>query len=302
MAHQDRQKINTWYTDSTYNADESYENSPFATDPRTFPMRASTATSMSYSHPFAMIPLPSQHQLHTIEEMRNESAEPCPPAIRRFAEISVSKSEEQELVEKSLKSISLIRSRLLQQQEANRKKTCEFQQIRSSLDLVRSLVHLIHDDASNKTFIEFSTEDFKISPHARHFTLLKIEKESTTHSKVDLPNAADNFDSKAPVQFHAGSGNVVINAVKLDSSAQSFKAMSTTTNVPTTPTKVAQAAILGVRNIYRQQSEEDLILVSDPLLIENSSSRDRKNKTEQMTQRNYYKTQLKQFSHDNYRY
>lgn len=185
-----------------------------------------------------------------------EDVEPPPAVTKRMAE-SLAVSNEN-LIEKSLRNISLIRSRLLQQQEFNRKKNSEFQQIRSSLEVVRSLVHLIHDEKVNRTFVEYSTIDAKISLNMKNLKL----------SKTGTPNGSgnsllmDDIEPKTPTRVSALSSP---SGSSGGSSApvRSFKAMSITTQVPTTPTKVAATPTTEILNLYRHGSPENLMVGED---------------------------------------
>ncbi|WAR53380.1 hypothetical protein PtB15_2B811 [Puccinia triticina] len=289
-------RVESWYTDSSYNADEHYENSPFATDPRTFPVRASLSSTAMSSQPYAMIPLPSQFQLYTIEEKRNleEDVEPCSAVKKRYAESLAVKNGD--LIEKSLKSISLIRSRLLQQQESNRKKTSEFQQIRSSIGIVHSLVHLVHDNRCNKTWIEFSTEDYKILSNMKNLKLSKVEKERTPSPNDGGESLSiDEVEPKTPTRV-----SVASSIARSDSSfgpVRSYKAMSITANVPTTPTKPTATPTSEIYNLYHSQSSEDLSTVADLTSLEQIASVYHHPKpSPQQTQESYYKTQLSKFN------
>ncbi|KAA1135467.1 hypothetical protein PGTUg99_027882 [Puccinia graminis f. sp. tritici] len=294
MATQNR--LGSWYTDSTYNADEGFENSPFATDPRTFPVRDSLS-STAISQPYAMIPLPNQFHLYTIEEKMNleEDIEPCLAVKRRHVESLAVKNGD--LIEKSLKSISLIRSRLLQQQESNRKKNCEFQQIRNSLEIVHSLVHLVHDDRCNKTWIEFSTDDYKISSNMKNLKLSKVAKEMTFYNEGGETLSIDEVEPKTPTRI-----SVASSYARSESSAgqvRSFKAMSITTNVPTTPTKPTPAPTptSEIYRLYHSQSSEDLTSAADLTSLEQITPAYHQSKpSPAKAQESYYKTQLSKFN------
>lgn len=267
-------RVDSWYTDSSsYNADEHYGNSPFATDPNTFPAVRNSLSSTAVSQPYAMIPLPSQFQLYTIEEIINqeEDTEPCLTSTQRQVESLAVRNGD--LIEKSLKSISLIRSRLLQQQESNRKKSCELQQIRTSLEAVQSLVHLVHDQKCKKTWIEFSTEEFKFSSNMKNLKLTKSEKEGTpfpygSGERTSIDEIEPLTPTRVAVSSHAQTDTF--------GPSRSFQVMSVMASVPTTPTKASKgmpgpSPTSEIYNLYRPQSPD--AVTAKPPSIEESYSK-----------------------------
>lgn len=277
-------RAESWYTDSTYNSEDHL----FSADLRTKSGTRTSLSSTTVSQPYAMIPLPNQFHLYTIEETMNleEDIEPSVASIKRQAESMTIKNEE--LIEKSLKSISMIRSRLLQQQESNRKKNSELQQIRASLEIVHSLVHLVHDERCHKTWIEFSTEELKNSSNWKNLRLSKIEKPGTSFANDYSEGLSmDEVEPRTPTA-------VSVISFAQGSPARSYQAMSISTNVPTTPTKAervmpAPTPTSEILNLYRNQSFDDLSA------IVNSTPREEIRRTPQ-DQPSFYKTQLSRFN------
>ncbi|KAH9471586.1 hypothetical protein Pst134EA_005478 [Puccinia striiformis f. sp. tritici] len=279
----------SWRTDSSYNADDNYDNSSLATDPRTFSVRA--------SQPYAMIPLPDQFQLYTIEEQGNqeEDLQPCPATKARRAQSLAIHNED--LIEKSLKSIALIRSRLLQQQETNRKKKCEFQQIRDSLDNAHSLVHLVYDPRCNKTWIEFTADDIKISPSIERSKLSKFEKEGTS----SINDSSESLDVAEPTTPTLSSVAPPLARGRSESSlgpVRAFKAMSITANVPTTPTKRVPTTTSELHNLQYRLSFENLTTESDLTLgqVTPVQQHHRLIPSPSKTPESYYTAQLNKFN------
>ncbi|KNZ58012.1 hypothetical protein VP01_2016g1 [Puccinia sorghi] len=251
-------RAESWYTDS----DDNFEINLPATDPRTITGTRTSLSSTTVSQPYAMIPLPNQFHLYTIDETSNqeEDTEPSVASIQRQAESMTIKNEE--LIEKSLKSISMIRSRLLQQQESNRKKNCEFQQIRASLEIIQSLVHLVHDERCHKTWIEFSTEELKNSSNFKNLRLSKIEKQRTSFRNDCSELSMDEVEPRTPRQILVTS----LAQSDMDGPARSYQAMSISTNVPTTPTKAERVTptptpTSEILNLYSHQSSDDLAAI-----------------------------------------
>jgi hypothetical protein len=131
----------------------------------------------------------------------------------------------------------------------------------------------------------------------KNLKLSKVAKEMTYSNDGGETLSIDEVEPKTPTRI-----SVASSYARSESSVgqvRSFKAMSITTNVPTTPTKPTPAPTptSEIYRLYHSQSSEDLTSAADLTSLEQITPAYHQSKpSPAKAQESYYKTQLSKFN------